>query len=157
MITNPGVSSSGQPCVVPIVTQVPVDPTKPKGATIPTITGYTNTGLQYYHTTQQQANVWYHWSNLAKIQWNHVFNDKLFAQFRLAENFNQYIFDQPFSLATINGVTTRRRARLERADRHAEPRHGHRHGAQRHAGAGHRLPGRVVATAARRCTSRTST
>lgn len=83
-ITNPGTSSTGLPCVV----------------------AGKNTGLQYYHVNQQQANVWYHWSNLAKIQWNHVFSDKLFAQFRVAENFNQYIFDQPFSLATINGVTT---------------------------------------------------
>ena len=83
-ITNPGVSSSGLPCVV----------------------AGKNTGLQYYHVNQQQANVWYHWSNLGKIQWNHIVNDKLFMQFRLAENFNQYIFDQPFSLATINGVTT---------------------------------------------------
>jgi hypothetical protein len=83
-ITNPGTSSSGLPCVV----------------------AGKNTGLQYYHVDQQQANVWYHWSNLAKIQWNHVFSDKLFAQFRVAENFNQYIFDQPFSLTTINGVTT---------------------------------------------------
>jgi hypothetical protein len=106
VMTNPGVSSSGQPCVVPVVTAVK-DPTDPTGKrTIPTITSYTPTGLQYYHTTQQQANVWYHWSNLAKIQWNHVFSDKLFAQFRVAENFNQYIFDQPFSLTTINGVTT---------------------------------------------------
>ena len=65
-------------------------------ATRATITGYSYTGLQYFRSTQQNANVWYHWSNLGKIQWNHVFNDKLFAQFRLAENFNQYIFDQPF-------------------------------------------------------------
>ena len=105
-ITNPGVSSTGQSCVVPIVTNV-LDPTDPLGKrTIPTITGYAPTGLQYYHTTQQQANVWYHWSNLAKIQWNHIISDKLFAQFRIAENFNQYIFDQPFSIATINGATT---------------------------------------------------
>jgi hypothetical protein len=96
-ITNPGVSSSGQTCQVPIVTTV---------AGVPTITGYKPTGLQYYHIDQQQANVWYHWSNLAKIQWNHIVSDKLFVQFRLAENFNQYIFDQPFSLTTINGVTT---------------------------------------------------
>ena len=96
-ITNPGVSSTGQPCQIPIVTSV---------AGTPTVTGFKNTGLQYYHTTQQQANVWYHWSNLGKIQWNHIVNDKLFVQFRVAENFNQYIFDQPFSLATINGVTT---------------------------------------------------
>jgi carboxypeptidase family protein/TonB-dependent receptor-like protein len=96
-ITNPGVSTTGQPCQVPVVTTV---------GGVPTVTSLRNTGLQYYHTTQQQANVWYHWSNLAKIQWNHIINDKLFMQFRLAENFNQYIFDQPFSLATINGITT---------------------------------------------------
>jgi hypothetical protein len=102
-ITNPGVSSSGQTCQVPIVTQVK-DPVT--GVNVPTITGYKPTGLQYYHIDQQQANVWYHWSNLAKIQWNHIVSDKLFVQFRLAENFNQYIFDQPFSLTTINGVTT---------------------------------------------------
>ena len=83
-ITNPGVSSSGLPCVV----------------------NGKNTGLQYYPLTQQNANVWYHYSNLAKAQWNHVISDKLFAQFRLAENFNQYIFYQPFSLTTINGATT---------------------------------------------------
>jgi len=105
-ITNPGVSSTGQPCQIPTVKNLP-DPTDPLGKrTIPTVVGFTPTGLQYYHTTQQQANVWYHWSNLAKIQWNHIINDKWFAQFRLAENFNQYIFDQPFSLATINGATT---------------------------------------------------
>ncbi len=98
VITNPGVSSSGQPCAVPVVTT-------PVGG-VPTVTGYKNTGLQYYDLGQQNANVWYHWSNLAKIQWNHIFSDKLFASFRLAENFNQYIFDQPFSLATINGTTT---------------------------------------------------
>lgn len=92
-ITNPGVSSSGLPCEVPVVTAGK-------------ITGYKLTGLQYYPIDQSDANVWYHWSNLGKIQWNHVFNDKLFAQFRLAENFNQYIFNQPFSLTTINGTTT---------------------------------------------------
>jgi Carboxypeptidase regulatory-like domain/TonB-dependent Receptor Plug Domain len=84
VITNPGVSSSGLPCVV----------------------AGKNTGLQYYHLDQQNSNVWYHYSNLGKIQWNHVISDKLFASFRIAENFNQYIFNQPFSLATINGVTT---------------------------------------------------
>ncbi|HTD38203.1 MAG TPA: hypothetical protein VK669_11860, partial [Candidatus Limnocylindrales bacterium] len=107
-ITNPGVSSTGQPCQIPVVKNVtpPATPGNPNPTPVPTVTGLSNTGLQYYHTTQQQANVWYHWSNLAKLQWNHVINDKWFAQFRLAENFNQYIFDQPFSLTTINGVTT---------------------------------------------------
>ena len=84
VVTNPGVSASGQPCVV----------------------NGKNTGLQYIPLSQQDANTWYHWSNLGKIQWNHVFSDKLFMQARLAENFNQYIFYQPFDLTTINGVTT---------------------------------------------------
>ena len=92
-ITNPGTSDSGLPCVTPTVTAG-------------LITGYTNTGLQYFPLGQQNSNVWYHYSNLLKLQWNHVISDKLFAQFRLAENFNQYVFYQPFSLATINGVTT---------------------------------------------------
>jgi Carboxypeptidase regulatory-like domain/TonB-dependent Receptor Plug Domain len=83
-ITSPGVSSTGIPCVV----------------------NGKNTGLQYYPLDQQNANVWYHYSDLGKVQWNHVISDKLFAQFRLAENYNDYIFNQPFSLTTINGVTT---------------------------------------------------
>ncbi|MDB5073660.1 MAG: TonB-dependent receptor [Candidatus Eremiobacteraeota bacterium] len=105
-ITNPGVSDTGLPCRIPVVTQV-TDPTDPTGVRkIPTVTGFTNTGLQYFPLGQQNANVWYHYSNLLKLQWNHVISDKLFAQFRLAENFNQYVFYQPFSIATINGVTT---------------------------------------------------
>ncbi|MDB5094311.1 MAG: Outer rane receptor for ferrienterochelin and colicin, partial [Candidatus Eremiobacteraeota bacterium] len=63
-----------------------------------------STGLQYFGLNQQNANVWYHYSNLGKIQWNHVFNDKLFATFRVAENFNQYIFDQPFDNANFSGT-----------------------------------------------------
>ena len=93
-ITNPGTSMTGQTCQVPIVNSAG------------RITGYKPTGLQYYPLTQQNANVWYHWSNLLKLQWNHVVSDKLFTQFRLAENFNQYIFNQPFSLTTIDGITT---------------------------------------------------
>ena len=84
VVTNPGTSSTGIPCVV----------------------NGKNTGLQYTGLTQQEANVWYHWSNLGKIQWNHIINDKLFVQFRIAENFNQYIFYQPFDFAYINGVAT---------------------------------------------------
>jgi hypothetical protein len=105
-ITSPGTSASGQTCQVPIVTQVPVDPLNPTGPKVATITGYTPTGLQYFPLSPQNSNVWYHYSNLLKLQWNHVISDKLFAQFRLAENFNQYVFYQPFSLATINGATT---------------------------------------------------
>jgi len=84
VVTNPGTSETGLPCV----------------------SGGKNTGLQYVGLTQQEANVWYHWSNLGKIEWNHIVNDKLFLQFRVAENFNQYIFYQPFDFAYINGKAT---------------------------------------------------
>lgn len=92
-ITNPGTSDTGLPCVTPTVAAG-------------LITGYTPTGLQYFPLAAGNSNVWYHYSNLLKLQWNHVISDKLFAQFRLAENFNQYVFYQPFSVATINGATT---------------------------------------------------
>jgi hypothetical protein len=81
IVTNPGVSDSGIPCV--------------------TSTG--SNGMQYTPVTQQNANVWYHWSNLAKLQWNHVINDKVFAQLRFAENFNQYIFYQPVDTPNVDG------------------------------------------------------
>lgn len=108
-ITNPGTSSTGLPCQIPVVTNLMKDPVTGAALTVatPYVTGYTNTGIQYYQVgSQDAANVWYHWSNLLKLQWNHVFSDKFFGQFRLAENFNQYIFNQPFSVTTINGTTT---------------------------------------------------
>jgi outer membrane receptor protein involved in Fe transport len=96
VVTNPGVSDTGIPCTVPVTTTT-------NGVTTTTTK---NTGLQYYALNQSDANVWYHYSNLGKVQWNHSFSDKLFATVRIAENFNQYIFNQPFDLTTINGVTT---------------------------------------------------
>lgn len=91
-VINPGVSSTGQPCQVPVLDK--------NGA----ITGYTATGLQFIGLNRDNANVWYHFSNLGKLQWNHVVSDKLFAQFRLAENFNQYQFDQPYDNSNFNGA-----------------------------------------------------
>ncbi|HTJ26920.1 MAG TPA: TonB-dependent receptor [Candidatus Limnocylindria bacterium] len=91
-VTNPGVSDTGIPCTVTTTTNG--------------VTTTKNTGLQYYALNQTNANVWYHWSNIGKVEWNHVINDKLFTTLRVAENFNQYIFYQPFDLTTINGVTT---------------------------------------------------
>ena len=49
------------------------------------------------NTNQQGGNIWHHYSGIGKIQWNHILNDHSFLAFRLAENFNQYIFDQPIS------------------------------------------------------------
>ena len=91
-VTNPGVSDTGVPCIVQHTTG---------GVTTPF-----NTGMQYYHVSQQEANTWYHWSNLGKLQWNHVFNDKLFGQLRFAENFNQYVFYQPVDTANASGAIT---------------------------------------------------
>lgn len=74
-ITNGGVSSSGKPCV--------------DGSGKPT-------GLQFQPISPWTADIWHHYSGIGKLQWNHSFNDKLFASARIAENFNQYIFDQPY-------------------------------------------------------------
>ncbi|HEV2261692.1 MAG TPA: carboxypeptidase regulatory-like domain-containing protein, partial [Candidatus Rubrimentiphilum sp.] len=43
------------------------------------------------------GNIWHHYGGLGKIQWNHNLNDHSFFSFRLSENFNQYIFDQPMA------------------------------------------------------------
>jgi len=43
------------------------------------------------------ANVWHHYSGIGKVQWNHNINANSFFDLRLAENFNQYIFDQPLA------------------------------------------------------------
>ena len=43
------------------------------------------------------GNAWHHYSGIGKLQWNHIIDDHSGLTFRLAENFNQYIFDQPIS------------------------------------------------------------
>ena len=47
------------------------------------------------------GNIWHHYSGIGKLQWNHIINDHSFFALRLAENFNQYIFDQPIVDANI--------------------------------------------------------
>ena len=64
--------------------------TAPNGATCPV-------GM-YFGTANTQnggGNIWHHYSGIGKLQWNHLINDHSFFAFKLAENFNQYIFDQP--------------------------------------------------------------
>ncbi len=51
----------------------------------------------YFSSIPGAANVWHHYSGIGKIQWNHNINDHSFLDLRLAENFNQYIFDQPLA------------------------------------------------------------
>lgn len=41
------------------------------------------------------GNIWHHYGALGKIQWNHTIDDHSFFNLSVAENFNQYIFDQP--------------------------------------------------------------
>ena len=69
----------------------------------PCVVNGTPTGLQYIEVPPTAANVWRHYSGLGKLQWNHIFNDKLAGYLRFAENFNQYIFDQPIDDPNLPG------------------------------------------------------
>lgn len=63
--------------------------TAPNGASCP---------LGFYWTSiPGPANIWHHYSSIGKIQWNRTINDHSFMALRLAENYNQYIFDQPLA------------------------------------------------------------
>ena len=54
-------------------------------------------GLAFGSLDENQGNNWHHYSGIGKLQWNHLINDHSAFTARLAENFNQYIFDQPLS------------------------------------------------------------
>jgi hypothetical protein len=54
-------------------------------------------GIQWSSLGSGQGNLWHHYGGLGKIQWNHSFNEQSSLNFRIAENFNQYIFDQPMA------------------------------------------------------------
>lgn len=59
----------------------------------------------YFGTADGDAfNVWHHYSGIGKIQWNHIINDHSMFALRVAENFNQYIFDQPIVEANIPSI-----------------------------------------------------
>jgi hypothetical protein len=51
----------------------------------------------YWGAIPGTTNTWHHYGGIGKIQWNHNVNDHSFFALRLAENFNQYIFDQPLA------------------------------------------------------------
>ncbi|MBC5815343.1 MAG: TonB-dependent receptor [Candidatus Eremiobacteraeota bacterium] len=73
--------------------------TAPNGAACPI-------GL-YFGTANTQnggGNIWHHYSGLGKIQWNHIINDHSFLALRLAENYNEYVFDQPIVEANIPSI-----------------------------------------------------
>jgi hypothetical protein len=54
-------------------------------------------GLYWGALSSGQGNIWHHYGGLGKIQWNHNINEHSFFDLRVAENFNQYIFDQPMA------------------------------------------------------------
>ncbi len=61
--------------------------TAPNGQTCPE-------GLYYAPLQNGAGNFLGHYSGIGKIQWNHIINSQSSFALRLAENFNQYIFDQ---------------------------------------------------------------
>ncbi|HTJ26922.1 MAG TPA: TonB-dependent receptor [Candidatus Limnocylindria bacterium] len=63
-------------------------------------------GLYYRALAPNTGNTWYHYSGIGKLQWNHIINDTSGITFRLAENFNQYIFDQPITDVNTPGMST---------------------------------------------------
>ncbi len=62
--------------------------TAPNGQSCPS-------GLYFGSVSPGAGNIWHHYSGIGKIQWNHNINENSFFSLRFAENFNQYIFDQP--------------------------------------------------------------
>lgn len=54
-------------------------------------------GLYYTNIPNGGGNMWHHYGGLGKIQWNHNIDEHSFFNLRIAENFNQYIFDQPWT------------------------------------------------------------
>lgn len=62
--------------------------TAPNGQTCPI-------GFYWGQLASGAGNIWHHYGGIGKIQWNHNINEHSFFNLNLAENFNQYIFDQP--------------------------------------------------------------
>ena len=54
-------------------------------------------GLYLTPIAPGQGNQTGHYSGIGKVQWNHIIDDHSSMSLRLAENFNQYIFDQKYS------------------------------------------------------------
>ena len=61
-------------------------------------------GIQWSALGNGKGNLWHHYGGLGKIQWNHNINEHSFFDLRLAENFNQYIFDQPMADPNIPSI-----------------------------------------------------
>lgn len=61
-------------------------------------------GLYFGSATMDGSNNWYHYSGIGKVQWNHILSDHENLAFRVAENFNQYIFQQPVVDSNIAAI-----------------------------------------------------
>ncbi len=71
--------------------------TAPNGQTCPA-------GLYFGALANGTGNFIGHYSAIGKIQWNHIIDSHSSFALRLAENFNQYIFDQPLTDPNIPGT-----------------------------------------------------
>jgi hypothetical protein len=96
------------PGEAPPVTAVPCPGYVPSTTTYTGATGGTAPngqscpeGLYFGTASNNNGNIWHHLSGIGKIQWNHLINDHSFFALRFAENFNQYIFDQPIVDANL--------------------------------------------------------
>ncbi|GAC1301046.1 MAG: hypothetical protein NVSMB19_08680 [Vulcanimicrobiaceae bacterium] len=90
VVTSPGVSTSGKSCVD---TSGALSNANGKSSPANPVA----TGLQYAAVSPDASLLTYHYSGIGKLQWNHAFSDKLAGYLRFAENFNQYIFNQPLA------------------------------------------------------------
>ncbi len=61
-------------------------------------------GIQWSALGNSQGNIWHHYGGLGKIQWNHDFSEHESLNFRIADNYNEYIFDQPMADPNIPGL-----------------------------------------------------
>ncbi len=105
-------NSPGQPLPLTAVpcpgyTVSSTTPTGAAGGTAPN--GQTCPAGLYFGTASgatlgMGGNIWHHYSGIGKLQWNHIINDHSSFSLRLAENFNQYIFDQPIVDANIPAI-----------------------------------------------------
>jgi len=90
IVSSPGTSAGGKSCI-----DTSGATSNAAGKSSPT--NPVATGLQYTALDPSSSLLTYHYSGLGKLQWNHSFSDKLSGYVRLAENFNQYIFNQPLT------------------------------------------------------------
>jgi hypothetical protein len=58
-------------------------------------------GLYFAAMPNDKGNIWYQYAAVGKIQWNHNINDHSYFSLRIAENYGEYVFQQPIADANI--------------------------------------------------------